>query len=268
MRGGRSWPVGLCWAVCTVFFPEVGAAQDGAAGWTGLREWLLSVAKTDPSSVAAIEGGRVFSLAAVARMPPSNVRVTLRSDVLEGFGPGFDGGRSSESEVFINCLSRRMHTEQIQTFTENGERGVQTTGFGSSDWSRPAPGSSLDAVVSAACDPAFRGPLVAQAEISAPRPQQTVVERIAGIAAAPASRIADPSIQAQIFASRGADSADRVAAAARASVPEGLELQVVQAVVEGQRMYRVVVTGFADFAQAGAYCRQVTANAGACFARR
>src|SRR6202012_2973785 len=113
-----------------------------------VSEWLKRTLDFQPERVALVEPPRVVVLRSVPPEPPSNFKLIVHT---ENLGPFAQAPGSSEIEFFVNCPSRRFHVERIETFTENGGRGVQSTRYGENGWFKALVGSTDDRVLSSVC---------------------------------------------------------------------------------------------------------------------
>lgn len=210
--------------------------------------------------------------------PPSDVRIVAH---LESFAPPDPlTPASSDQEYFINCPSRRFHVERIESFSQNGGRGAQSTTFGPTGWGKPIPNSTEERVVAAACGRA--APVLAE-QNTAPAPA-AAPERKPPQAAAPAVRKSGPipaprsstassqtspaGVRAQLFAGADREAAERFVKALAGRLPAirtGAQPEIVAGVASGRPVYRVQVAGFASVADAARFCAAARAAGQDCF---
>jgi hypothetical protein len=256
------------------------------ARYRSLLAWLAGPAKLEPDSIVRIERWGVLAVTAKASSGPSNMNVTVRAETFPTFQTSPDNPASTESEVQINCPSRRAHTERIQSFTENGRGGSQSTGFGATGWEKPVQGSAMDSIVSAACDPKFQSPMKAfydPGQAAAPPIQTPLIQPPPATTSAPSpprrAAVAAPHEPAPPPSGASAQLSATVSEAAAKDLSRALmktwrsAWPMVSVSVEpgkaGERFpWRVVARGFADAGEAAAYCKQLKAKGQDCFARR
>jgi hypothetical protein len=247
-----------------------------------VSEWMKRTLDFQPERVVLVEPTRVVVLRSITPQPPSNFKLVVHTENLGTFAqaPG-----SSEIEFFVNCPSRRFHVERIETFTENGGRGVQSTSYGENGWFRALTGSTDDRVLSSVCGtaaaqapeprptpPAPRPALVA-APKSPPAPASKPPPAVAATTIVPASTPPGPggNVTVQLFAA----AARPVAEHFTKSLPGPLVGSGRHGVVEiqegasgGRKVFRVVIGGFASTADAGSFCASLKDAKLDCFIRR
>jgi hypothetical protein len=218
------------------------------------------VVEADPNALAVLR--------AIEPRPPSDFRVIVH---LETFSPANPlTPPSSDEEYFINCPSRRFHVERIESFSQSGGRGAQSTSFGPSGWGKAVPDSLEARVVSAVCgaDPA-RAAIPAAQPAPPPSPQPPRVDATPSAPTSPPSPAAKPGPgRAQLFAAADRATAQRFVDDWAARLPRIAAVakpEVVQASSGGHPIFRVQVSGFPSAAEAARYCSMVKAAGQDCF---
>jgi hypothetical protein len=213
--------------------------------------------------------------------PPSDFHVVAH---LENFSPPDPlTPPSSEQEYFINCPSRRFHVERIESFSQNGARGAQSTSFGPTTWGKPIPNSTEERIVLAVC-----GPVIAVQAAPMPPASSAVQDRKPVPAAArrpaPKSPLAPPpkvlrkpappspapghSTRAQLFAGADRDAAERFVKALSARLPAAASAgppEIIPGTAAGRPIFRVQIAGFASPADAARFCATAKAAGLDCF---
>jgi cell division protein FtsN len=141
------------------------------------------------------------------------------------------------------------------------------------EWRSPETGTALEYAWRAVCDPGFRGPFqVADVKASAPE----AAAPTPGGAMQRAEAVATPAVGASgraagIVAQVGASASNAEAKSLLAALggrADGRRTWVEQAEVGGRTWYRAVVGGFADSADAQAFCARLKAGGRPCFLRK
>jgi hypothetical protein len=251
-----------------------------------VSEWMKRTLDFQPERVVLVEPTRVVVLRSVTPEPPSNFKLIVHTENLGTFAqaPG-----SSEIEFFVNCPSRRFHVERIETFTENGGRGVQSTSYGENGWFKALSGSTDDRVLSSVCGaetpqapeprpPPRPAPVAAPKPAPAPRPPPPAVAPIvapvvvSGVMAPPQAPSGPAgSVTVQLFAAAARPVAERFAKGLPDRLP-GSERHGAVEIREGasgdHKVFRVLVGGFASAADATNFCVSLKNAKLDCFIRR
>lgn len=229
----------------------------------------------------------LVALRSIEPRPPSNFHVIAH---VEDFKPP-DAltPPSMDEEYFINCPSRRFHVERIESFSQNGDQGAQSTSSGPSLWGKAIPNSPEERIVLAVCGPAAaHGPVLAQAPVQGTQPSPAPVAaqrqppsvRAKAPAPKPPARAIQPPpdlrlkplaqgpARVQLFAGQ-----DRTAALhfveglpPRLLVADGARRpEIVEAVSGGHPIYRVQIAGFASSEAAARFCSAARAAGQDCF---
>jgi hypothetical protein len=233
------------------------------------QAWLEQTFGITSERVVEAKPDALVVLRTIEPRPPSNFRVIVH---FENFGPPDPlTPPSSDQEYLINCPSRRFHVERIESFSENGARGAQSTSFGPDLWGRAVPNSPEARVVSAVCGPVAPPQAEAKAE---PPPSALPAVRNEAPPPAPAARPAPApaprprSVRVQLFAGDDRATAQRFVEALPARLPAVAEVgspEIVVASSGGRPIYRVQVAGFASAAEAARFCSAARAAGQDCF---
>jgi hypothetical protein len=238
------------------------------------QAWLENTFGIKTVRVVEATPDELVTLKTIEPRPPSDFHVIVH---LENFRPPDPlEPPSTEQEFFINCPSRRFHVERIESFSEHGARGAQSTSYGPTDWGRPIPNSPEERIVEGVC-----GPVALAGEVEPESPPKTPPEPKARPAApiatprplaqtAPVqpSKASKPSAaRAQLFAGDKA-AAQQFVKGLRARLPIMATVakpQIVEAPSGGHPVYRVQVSGFASPAEAARFCAAVRTAGQDCF---
>lgn len=279
MRPPLAAPLIGALAACAM---TAGAARGQAIDPLKAQDWLERSFGIKSEKVVDATPDALVVLKTIEPRPPSDFHVIAH---LENFSPADPlTPPSSEQEYFINCPSRRFHVDRIESFSQNGARGAQSTSFGPTTWGKPIPNSTEERIVSAVC-----GPVVAQAqaEPSQPLPPPVTPPRPAA-AARPipkpvplpppraASKPQPPQLalprptgsgpaRAQLFASPDRAAAERLAKGLPARLPGLPTPEIVEATLGGRPIYRVQIPGFASQADAARFCAAARTAGQDCF---
>ncbi|HEY4029686.1 MAG TPA: SPOR domain-containing protein [Caulobacteraceae bacterium] len=254
------------------------------------KDWLERTFGIVSVKVVEATPDQLVTLRSIEPQPPSDFHAVAH---IEDFRQGdVLTPPSSDEEYFINCPSRRFHVDRIESFSQNGARGSQSTTFGPTGWGKAVPNSTESRVIAAVC-----GPVVAEAAAPAeppPASRPTSVPKAAPTTPTPSTTpspaistpkpLAIPAIPAAPFRERELsvkpgparvqlfagdrqaaqrfvdDKARRLPAGAGGGKPE-----IVQATVNGRPVFRVQVAGFASAADAARYCSAVRSAGLDCF---
>jgi hypothetical protein len=275
----------------------VGALLVGTAGASGAwaqgaggidpdkaKDWLERTYGIASERVVEATPDELVTLRSLEARSPSDFHTIAH---LESFRPADPlQPPSSDQEFFINCPSRRFHVERIESFSQNGARGAQSTSFGPTGWGRPVPNSTEERVVAAVCGPvtaeaaAPANPPPALRPATAPTPTPVPIQApkpltIPSIRSAPWSArelTVKPEVKprvtrVQLFAGERQAALRFVAGAARRlPVVAGVgKPEIVEASSGGHPVFRVQVAGFASAADAARYCSAARSAGLECF---
>ena len=250
------------------------------------QAWLERTYGIKSERVAEATPDQLVVLRAVEPRPPSDFRVVAHFETFTPPDPLTPP--SSDREYFINCPSRRFHVDRIESFTEHGGRGGQSTSFGPTVWGLALPNSADARIIAGVCGPseadialqaAQSPPPAPPAQDLTPPPVLAAVPAQAAIAQhepAPAGPTApEPkppprpgAARVQLFA--GPDRAtaqhfvDALPARLLASAGGGRP-EIVEASSRGSPIYRVQIGGFASPAEAARFCAVAKASGQDCF---
>lgn len=255
------------------------------------QAWLERTFGIKSERVVEATPDRLVALRSVEARPPSNFHVIAH---YEDFRPPDPlTPPSMDEEYFINCPSRRFHVERIESFSEHGDRGAQSSSTGPSLWGKAIRNSPDERIILAVCGPAASEvPVVAQAPPQADQQRTAPPVQAKAPAAArtigPAKKPPSPAVpgpkapairttplaqnaappRVQLFAAQDRATAQhfvealprRLPAAARVGQPE-----IVAASSSGHPVYRVQIPGFASMTDAVRFCSAVRAAGQDCF---
>jgi hypothetical protein len=238
------------------------------------QAWLENTFGIRTVRVVEATPDELVTLKTIEPRPPSDFHVIVH---LENFRPPDPlEPPSTEQEFFINCPSRRFHVERIESFSEHGARGAQSTSYGPTDWGRAIPNSPEERIVEGVCGPvALAGEVEPEPspaslpELQARPPAPIATPRPLGQPPASKPAVASrPGVaRAQLFAGDKA-AARQFVKGLRARLPIMTTVakpQIVEAPSGGHPVYRVQVSGFASPAEAARFCAAVRASGQDCF---
>ena len=231
-------------------------------GWTGLPARAV-IAVTPEMAVALVSRGAPATSGRIEG-------VELQGEVLDEGYAAARGWRSMRLKVDIGCgdggstWARRM-----SVYPQHGQRGPAREAATPAGWVRPKPEAYLGQVVDALC--AHAPPAVIAAlpvDDAGPAHPPPMLRPALAPSPIPQTRPAGPSVQ--IAASPDAAEAQRMrdgpAQKLIASDPR-LDFHVEPAVAGGRKVYRALVSGFADRLAAQRWCMALREAGGACFLR-
>jgi hypothetical protein len=265
-------------ALGTVALAALAAARTASADVAGDNQaakataWLERTLGVRVERIIDLSERRLVALTRVEPQPPSNWRLTVHIETFGVSDPLIPA--SSDLQFFANCPSRRFHVERIENFTENGDRGGQSTTFGGSEWTEARAGSLEARIVDAVCAPRTAATEIAPPEAPPVLPAPPPAPPAAIAAASPRdvspANHASGRARVQLFAGATRDIAERFAAAlpARAPLANGRPVSVEPATVRGRMVYRVVLGGLPSDSDAARLCAQFKASGQDCFVRR
>jgi hypothetical protein len=248
--------------------------------------------------VVVKDGVEVSMLPALAPTtgPDGGLAVTLDVEARSDDAAGRLGFRSLRVVTLVDCRAGANKLLEAESFEASDLAGARHVRPVSGEWVRPAADSYMAAVAARVCAagagdehaaapirvtlappaaPAAAPATVSPAPPAATPPTPTTVAmnpaRIALSAppttAGPAAT-AGPRLEAQVAASRTAREARQALAALGALLAPPLAGDVEAAQVQGARVFRASVTGFASLAQARAFCAQAARLTRNCWVRQ
>ncbi|MFN3513558.1 MAG: SPOR domain-containing protein [Phenylobacterium sp.] len=247
-----------------------------------LAAWLARDTDIRPQSVVAVTPDMLTAVIQT-RLVGTTVAVVVRGEALTPEGVR-DGVLSWHATVQVDCAAGRVRQGATTGYPVRNllfeGRQIRDPDAG---WIAPRPGDALDQVRRAACEPAFKSPLLDEAVLTpqavAPPPAAPAPAAVKAVPqpppAAPPAPKAVPQAQAgrfavQVVAAGSPAEAEQVLKRLRTRLPEAMAdrpTAVVQAVVNGKTYHRALVTGFAQRAEAAAFCTALKAANQACFVR-
>lgn len=226
-----------------------------------LSAWLSLETDLKPEQVVAVSRQSVAAVVANTGTRQGARVVVVRTEALTP-PADVDPALSASVEVWIDCAGRRTRQGVLTGHRERNLRGVgRMLALQEADWRTPSPGTQLEDVWRSVCDPTFRPPLT-RAAAGAGRPR--------AVAAAPKSR-RPPAAASAVMLQVGAYPTRAQAETARAALPASLtthgRVLITPAETDGRPVFRLLVTGFGEVAQAKAACARLKAAGHACFLR-
>lgn len=250
-----------------------------------LLDWLRRETDITPGQVVAVGASAVTAIVSI--FPAANgpgPRVVIRAEATDRAAAARDGALSWHVSLNADCDRRRVQLGETTGYRERnllGERWMLRPA--EPDWRTPEPGTPLESVWRAVCEPGFRRPLevarldTAQGPIpTAPREPPQVRSAPPDPAsepppAEPARSVSQPRAPAsgasvQVLASPS-EAAARAALARLGPELDGRSGRVERAQVQGRTWYRAIITGFENRAEAGRFCETLRSAGQACFVR-
>src|SRR5579859_3692569 len=258
------------------------------------------VVDISPSAVTAVTGAQPTG-------QPRGFLAAISSEALDPQILSHEGIASWSIPVEIDCDKRSVRLGVMTGFTgrdlKNDPRTVREA---DANWVTPTASAPLGAVIRALCDRDFRRPLMAKVKAGAtpktPEPAKAPTEapiqtaqaapepkapkaqpalrpglppaKPAAVAEAPPPKAKPPSggaIAVQIGASPSKPDIEGLLAKFRkkfAGEMGGLSGSVATVEVDGKTVNRALISGFGTNAQAGEFCKKLSAEGQACFIRR
>jgi len=248
------------------------------------QAWLEATYGIKSERVAEATPDELVALRTIEPRPPSDFHVIAHFETFTGPDPLTPP--SSDREYLINCPSRRFHVDRIESFSEHGARGAQSTTDGPAVWGLAVPNSPDARIISAVCGPsaaetameAARSLAATPAQAPAPRPPAPALPSLKPppVRAAPPPVSLAPvrkppargAVRVQLFASPDRAAAERAMAALPARLPAMAVVgrpEIVEASLAGRPLYRVQLAGFASTADAARFCAAARATGQDCF---
>jgi hypothetical protein len=260
------------------------------------QTWLEKTYGITSERVVEATPDALVTIRTIEPRPPSDFRLIAH---FEDFGPPDPlTPPSSDREYLVNCPSRRFHVDRIESFSEHGSRGGQSTSFGPTVWGLAIPNSPDEGIISAVC-----GPSAAELALQAARQLASTPATQDPTPSSPAKAVRKPSVQTKRQPPTNAAAQDRKPSPARATpAPKppaetgptrvqlfaGLDRSMAQRFIEalparlpatasvakpeivegssgGLTVYRVQIAGFASQAEAVRFCATARAAGQDCF---
>ena len=229
-------------------------------------------------TIVGVGADSIFAVQRTAQTAPLGVRAVIRQEAITPEFARRLGGRSAAMLVDLDCDRHRVFQRGVELYAGSNRQGPSRQLGAAKDWQDIPPGTFMERVMIAICDPAWR-PLYGEdparpAPASPPPPAPIVAEVLPPLAPQlPAPASSRPEAVAPAAPSWGSraelgryDSLEAATAFWNAADlgSTGARLRVELSVVAGRTVYRAVAEGFGDHAAAVAFCRQVQALAGDC----
>ena len=207
----------------------------------------------------------VVALVRAERRPDSTIDVAVREEVIEPQLAARMGARSLATEVAFDCVTHRRRFLGDVAYPRPDLKGVARTIQEPADWGATREGTITSQVEAAVCAPGrvpayqppyqapYQPPYQSSYQPSAP-PRPVIPPPVTGFVV----RVGTYSKEAN---------AEGAAAALRVALPPGGRDQrvVIRPISEGyQRLYVVEAQGFADRAQAYAFCQSAPSTFSGC----
>lgn len=225
-----------------------------------LRVWLSAETSIAPTEVVAVSLNDILAVTKVEALEGARaLRVGFRAEVVNAALAQSEGYRSWSGRVDVDCEAGKVRLLAIERFAGRNLQGARTAEPFTGDWVAPPPGSGLDALAGAICNPSFERPYG-----GAPTPVQPVV--------APPVEPARPAYLPMVAQVAAADSSAAAAgelARLRGRLgPEAPPLERVETVVvRGRTYYRAQFHGFETTEAAEALCARLKASRHECLIR-
>lgn len=213
-------------------------------------------------------------------------RVVIRAEALNSESYERAEALSWHMSVNTDCAARRVKLGATTGYAARNLLGEpRVLRPAETEWRTPGPGTALESVWRAGCDPAFKGPFqsaslkVAQADApaaAAPEPSRVEPPAAAPPPAVPATPPVSPPARPSAPPSGAAvaqvgalpSEAEAKALLARLAGQIGEREHWVETATVGGRVWRrAIVGGFADAAEAARFCADIKAGGGDCFVR-
>lgn len=157
-----------------------------------LSAWLRSATNLDPAAVVSVRPSDIIGLVFSEPVDAAGqYRARIRSEVISQQTAADAGHTSWAADVDIDCANGRGRVNRIMDYTQRNLQGVSREATITPRWLTPPPGTHLDAVVRAVCEPNFQRPLmpVSQAAVTPPaRKEPAPRATVMGETQAPALR--------------------------------------------------------------------------------
>jgi hypothetical protein len=242
--------------------------------------WLGQKTDIVPASVISVGADMVVAIAKTGLRDEisGNIKgVHLRGEAISAKFAAAMGGRSSSTTLDVNCTDGTAMLYQTKIFAQNNLKGAVIVLPGSNSWITPPKAAYLWDAVQAVCDARFERPLAPQTLAAAQVPT------LRGTAAPEADPETPPkaSPPSVTVAPRPSDTEVQVVASATPEAAQAILNQIARAfpsnpsqtfriepvTVGTKTLYRGLLGGFADRAQATRFCARLKAEARACMVR-
>jgi len=230
-----------------------------------VSDWLRRYSDIPRSRLVGLGPDSLFAVEPAPQPgPPPALRVVIRQEAVTPEFAKRLGGRSASMVADIDCPGRRVFQREVDLYVGSNRQGASRRLGAAKDWQAIPPGTYMEQVMQAVCDPQWRAPYAAEAAPSV-RAAAIPPPPPSAPAASPRAVPAAGAVSARAELGRF-DSADAALAAwgAAASAAPGARLRIELAVVQGRTHYRALVEGFAGRAPAEAFCRSVQAGGRGC----
>jgi hypothetical protein len=246
-----------------------------------LLAWLRRDTDITPSQVVAVTPQTLTAV--VSAFPAGGgqgPRLVIRAEALTAQTAARTGALSWHVSLNADCDTRRIRMGETTGYPERNLLGERQTLRGAEQaWRAPEPGTALENAWRAACEPAFRGPLmdagrveVARTDPPTPKTPPTSAPTPPALAQEPARRAVRPAAAvSRAVVQVGAYASEAEARRALADLGPrlaGREPRVETAEVGGKVWRRALVTGFSDLGEAQRFCERLKATGQNCLARR
>jgi hypothetical protein len=239
--------------------------------------WLALETDLRPAQVVAVGRDSVAAIVEDRGERDGARLVIVRTEALGP--PQEDEPQSTSVEVALDCSARRIRLGEATGYSQHNLAGKsRLLSAGGTDWRTPQPGSEVEHVWRAVCDPAFRRPLAPHAVATAARKLDARGKRplaakarppVRKAAAPPASTPSGPRliVQAGAYPTHGQAEAARTRIAALGGALAGRPTRIESAQVGTKTVHRVLVTGFREADAARRVCATLKAAGNPCFVR-
>jgi hypothetical protein len=252
------------------------------------QAWLEKTYGIKSERVAVATPDELVVLRTIEPRPPSDFRVVAHYETFTGPDPLTPP--SSDRDYLINCPSRRFHVDRIESFSEHGGRGGQSTSFGPTVWGMAVPNSPDERIIAAVCGPspadialqAARSPApsppvqdltpasvpAAEQPQAVPTPLPPLPPPVTASRATPGPAPKAGPARVQLFAGPDRAAAQHFIVALPARLlasAGGRRPEIVEATSRGRPVYRVQIAGFASPAEAARFCAVAKASGQDCF---
>jgi hypothetical protein len=225
-----------------------------------VADWAQRYSDLPLATIVGVGADSVFAVERTADQPmPPFVRVVIRQEAVT---PEFSkrlGGRSAAMTVDIDCEGRRVFQRAVFLYVGSNRQGPSRELGAAKDWQAIPPGTYMERVRVAVCDPNWRPLYTSGVLMAPPGPSQSAPRPQAPIPARPA--LAPGRADLGRF-----DSADAALAAwgKAGSAAAGRQLRMELSTAGGRTLYRALVEGFASRDETDAFCRKLQAAGAQC----
>jgi hypothetical protein len=236
-----------------------------------VADWLRRYSDIPQARLVGLGPDSLFAVEPAPQPgPPPGLRTIIRQEAVTPEFAKRLGGRSASMVADIDCQGRRVFQREVDLYVGSNRQGASRRLGAAKDWQAIPPGTYMEQVMQAVCDPQWRAPYAAA-------PPQTPAVAVAAARPAPfpdpASRavqrpaVSPPVASENLRAELGRyDSTEAALAAWRAAAPAapGARLRIELAVAGGRTQYRALVEGFTGRAEAEAFCRSLQSADATC----